>query len=157
MKKEQIVTLVIVLLVLFGVGFLIATDNSKPQPPIIVEVQINPLDTFRKEPETIIVSDDIDFIDNGRKIYRGNCGPCHSFTRDLIAPKISDRITYRKMYDIICSINTLEANKDPYTLELLKQWDSRCGRMHEFGTMLTEKEMQELLSYLKYEINNRIH
>lgn len=123
------------------------------------EVKVNPIIPVTKvyiDTTNMFVSDNEDFIEKGRLIYRRNCRVCHSFTSDVVGPRLTTKISYSKMYDIIKNINDLEKSGDPYTIDLLKKWDDRTSRMPPFEEVLSDKEMDMLMSYLKYDIDRPI-
>ncbi len=126
------------------------TSNSN-KTPVVISSQKD-TSSIIKEIDTMFVSDAEDWIESGKVIYRRNCAACHSFTRDLAGPKLSTRIGFGKMYNIIEDINILEKEKDKYTLSLLKEWDTKAPRMMAFNKILSEKEIRMLISYLKYQI-----
>lgn len=123
-------------------------DVDKPNIVVVDTSKIVELDTM-------FISESDDYISIGHKIYRQNCAACHSFDRDLAGPRITTRIGYTKMYNIISNITRLEKNKDPYTIKLLKEWDKKCGRMPEYDKVLSRKEIMMLISYLKYNLSQQ--
>lgn len=142
----------LLLTVLYWVNFTpIAKEETKiidTIPTIRVDISVI-TDTMR-------VSDNEDWIDKGKKIYRQNCAVCHSFGRDLVGPRLTTNIGFGKMYEIIKNINKLEESGDPYTIELLKKWDPKAPRMMAFEDILSDDEIKILISYLKYDLNRPV-
>lgn len=137
---------------IFGIlAFLLIGQCTSNKEPNVVSSQKDTT-IVSIEVDTMVVSDNEDWIDSGRIIYRRNCAACHSFTKDFAGPKLSKRIGFGKIYSIIGDINILEKQKDPYTLSLLKEWDKKSPRMMAFNSILTEKEIRMLVSYLKYQL-----
>ncbi len=149
--KKIIIIILFALVVAFIKSFVEYKYFSDDKPTILVSVDT----PIVAEADTMFVSESDDYISMGRKIYRQNCAPCHNFDRDLAGPRITTRIGYTKMYNIISNINTLEKNKDPYTIKLLEEWDNKCGRMPAYEQVLSHKEIMMLISYLKYNLSQQ--
>lgn len=153
MKRTDLLLIILFALsVAFIKSFIEYEYFSETSKPVIL---LNIDTTIVNSVDTMNVSESDEYITKGRKIYRQNCAPCHSFDRDLSGPRITTRIGYSKMYYIINNINTLEKNKDPYTVKLLKEWDKKTGRMPAYDEVLSNIEIRMLISYLKYNLTQQ--
>lgn len=145
----------LLLTVLYWVNFAPTPEVEKVQQDTIIPIIEEKVDISVIN-DTMEVSENEDWVDRGRKIYRQNCAVCHSFRRDLSGPKLTTHIGFGKMYEIIKNINKLEKSGDPYTIELLKKWDPKAPRMMPFEDFLSDEEIKMLISYLKYDLNRPV-
>lgn len=142
----------LVLLMLIVVTISYFKSNRKQK---VTKVNIENVDTTKNDTTYSDLIDvpeiNSDWIDSGKVIYKMHCAACHSFIRDYSGPKITDKVGFGRMYEIIRSVNDLEKSGDKYTINMLKEWDEKAPRMPEFKDVLTDDQLKMLLSYLKYE------
>ncbi len=102
-----------------------------------------------KNPEPLLNKKELDVAVSGKKLFKANCGNCHSIDKDMNGPAMA-YITERRCYDWLKEfVRNSSAMNDPIARCVKQQWNNQV--MTAYGNSFSNRDFDSLYGYIASE------